>query len=340
VKRSISTFVAVLLVWVGGLAAAGAATTLDAVRARGQLICGVNPGLPGFAMPDDKGHWTGLDVDYCRALASTIFDDPGKVKFIALDAKSRFTALQSGEIDVLARDSTWTEQREADLGVLFTATNYYDGQGFMVRKSANVSSATDLDGASVCVQQGTTTELNLADFFRSHGMKFEGVAFANGDETLKAFDSGRCDAFTTDVSQLYGQRLKLSKPDDDLILPDVISKEPLSPAVRQGDDRWYLIASWTQFAMVGAEDLGVDSKNVDAQLKSDNPDIRRLLGAEGDFGKGLGLTRDWAYRIVKRVGNYGEIFDRDVGAGSPLHIKRGLNALWNKGGLMYAPPIL
>jgi general L-amino acid transport system substrate-binding protein len=339
-KRPILSILAIFCAAFGFDEAAAAATTLQQVEQRGTLICGANPGLPGFGAPDEKGHWSGLDVDYCRALASAIFNDPNKVKFIPLTAKDRFTALQSGEIDVLARDSTWTEQREADLGLLFTAVNYYDGQGFMVRKSANIKSALELDGASICVQQGTTTELNLADYFRSHNMKYEGVAFASGDETIKAYDTGRCDAFTTDVSQLYGQRLKLAEPDDNVILPEVISKEPLSPVVRQGDDQWYLIAVWTQFVMVDAEELGVAKANVDDELRSNDPDVRRLLGVEGDFGKSLGLSKDWGYRIIKNVGNYGEIFDRDVGQGSPLKIRRGLNALWSKGGLMYAPPIL
>ena len=320
--------------------AASAATTLEQVRKRGTLICGSNPGLPGFGIPDDKGAWTGLDVDYCRALASAIFKNPDKVKFVPLTAPDRFTALQSGEIDVLSRNGTWTQQREAELGLLFPAVNYYDGQGFMVRKALNVNSALELNGASICVQQGTTTELNLADYFRTHNIKYEGVAFATGDETIKAYDTGRCDAFTTDVSQLYGERLKLAKPDDNVVLPEVISKEPLSPAVRQGDDQWFLITQWTQFAMIDAEELGVTKANVDDELKSVSPEIRRLLGVEGDFGKSMGLTKDWAYQIIKNVGNYGEIFNHEVGDGSPLKIKRGLNALWTKGGLMYAPPIL
>lgn len=315
------------------------AGALDKIKQRGVLICGSNPGLPGFGMPDDNGHWTGLDVDYCRALAAAIFNDPAKVKFVPLTATDRFTALQSGAIDVLARNGTWTLSREVNLGLLFTAVNYYDGQGFMVRKKLNVKSALQLNGASICVQQGTTTELNLADYFRSHKMKYEGVSFATGDEAIKAYDSGRCDAFTTDVSGLYAERLKLAHPDDNMILPEVISKEPLSPTVRNGDDQWFDIARWTQFAMVNAEELGVTQNNVDAMLKSDNPAVRRLLGVEGDFGKGMGLTKDWAYRIIKYVGNYGESFDRNLGMGSKLKIKRGLNALWTKGGIMYAPPI-
>ncbi len=315
------------------------AGTLDQVKQKGFLACGSNTGLPGFGLPDDKGAWTGLDVEFCRAIAAAIFDDPNKVKFLPLTAKDRFTALQSGEIDVLSRNGTWTQSREADLGLLFAAVNYYDGQGFMVRKKLNVASAKELAGASVCVQQGTTTELNLADFFRTWNMKYEGVVFATIDETIKAYDSGRCDSFTTDVSQLYAERLKLVNPDEHVVLPEVISKEPLGPAVRQGDDQWFNLVKWTHFAMINAEELGVTKANVDDRAKSTSPEIRRLLGAEGDFGKGLGLTKDWAYRIVKHVGNYGESYDRNVGDGSRLKIKRGLNSLWTKGGLQYAPPV-
>jgi general L-amino acid transport system substrate-binding protein len=315
------------------------AATLDQVKQKGFLACGSNTGLPGFGIPDDKGGWTGLDVEFCRAVASAVFNDPTKVKFIPLTAKDRFTALQSGEIDVLARNGTWTLSREADLGLLFPAANYFDGQGFMVRKKLNVSSALELNGASICVQQGTTTELNLADFFRSNNMKYEGVVFANVDEVIKAYDSSRCDAFTTDVSQLYGERIKLVNPDEHVVLPEIISKEPLGPAVRQGDDQWFDIIKWTHFAMLNAEEFGVTKANVDEKTKSEDPGVRRLLGVEGDFGKGMGLTKDWAYRIIKNVGNYGESFERNVGESSKLKIKRGLNALWNKGGIQYAPPV-
>jgi general L-amino acid transport system substrate-binding protein len=315
------------------------AGTLDQVKQRGFLACGTNPGLPGFALPDDKGSWTGLDVDLCRGIAAAIFNDPSKVKFIPLTAKDRFTALQSGEIDVLSRNGTWTQSREVELGLLFAAVNYYDGQGFMVRKKLNIASALELNGASVCVQQGTTTELNLADYFRSNSMKYEVIAFATADEAIKAYDSGRCDSFTTDVSQLYGERIKLVNPDEHVILPEVISKEPLGPAVRQGDDQWFNLVKWTHFAMVNAEEDGVTKANVDEKVKSTAPELRRLLGAEGDFGKGLGLSKDWAYRIVKAVGNYGEAFERNLGEGSKLKIKRGLNNLWSKGGIQYAPPI-
>jgi len=320
-------------------AAAAWAGTLDAVKHRGALICGSNPGLPGFGMSDGKGDWTGLDVDYCRALAAAIFNDPKKVTFVQLTVKDRFTALQSGEIDVLARNSAWTESREARLGLLFAGVDYYDGQGFMVRKNLHIKSALELNGASICVQHGVTTDLNLAAYFFSHSIKYEEIAFPSGDEALSAYDSGRCDAFTSDVSALYGERLKLTHPDDNIVLPEVISKEPLSPAVRSGDDQWFDIARWTHFAMVDAEELGVTQANVDDKLRSNNLAIRRLLGEEDDFGKSLGLTKDWAYRIIKDVGNYGETFDRNLGQGSQLKIKRGLNKLWTKGGLMYAPPL-
>jgi general L-amino acid transport system substrate-binding protein len=320
-------------------AASASAATLETVKQKGVLTCGSNTGLAGFGLPDDKGNWTGLDVDFCRAVAAAIFNDPTKVKFIALNAKDRFTALQSGEVDVLARNGTWTMSREAQLGLLFGGVNYYDGQGFMVRKKLNVSSALELNGASVCVQQGTTTELNLADFFRANNLKYEGVVFATDAETIKAYESGRCDAFTTDSSGLYAERQKLVNPDEHIVLPEIISKEPLAPAVRKGDDKWFDLVRWTHFAMLTAEELGITSKNVDEKLKSDNPEVKRLLGTEGDFGKQLGLSNAWAYQIIKLVGNYGETFDRNVGEGSKLKIKRGLNALWSKGGLQYAPPI-
>lgn len=313
--------------------------TLDAVKKRGNLNCGVNPGLAGFGMPDDKGNWSGLDVDLCRAVAAAIFNDPKKVKFIPLTAKDRFTALQTGEIDVLSRNGTWTMQREAELGLLFTATNYYDGQGFMVRKKLNVTSALELSQASICVQQGTTTELNLADFFRANNMKYEVIAFATSNEAVKAYDAGRCDAYTTDASGLYAERVKLANANDHMVLPEIISKEPLGPAVRQGDDIWFNIVKWTHFAMVNAEELGVTKANVDDQLKSAKPPVKRLLGTENEFGKFLGLTTDWAYRIIKHVGNYGESFDRNIGTGSRLKIDRGVNKLWNKGGIMYAAPV-
>jgi general L-amino acid transport system substrate-binding protein len=314
------------------------AGTLDQVKARGQLICGSNTGLAGFGLPDSQGVWRGLDVDECRAIAAAIFNDPNKVKFLPVNAKDRPTILASGEIDVLIRNTTWTLSRQIG-GMFFTGVNFYDGQGFMVKKKLGVDSALKLDGASVCVQQGTTTELNLADYFRTHNMKLEAVVFATDDEATKAYDSGRCDAYTTDSSGLYSERLKMSNPDDNIVLPEIISKEPLGPSVRKDDIQWFQIVQWTHYALVTAEELGVTRANVDEKLKSDNPAIRRLLGVEGRFGDGLGLTNDWAYRIIKAVGNYGEIFERNVGMGSPIKIRRGLNALWNKGGLQYAPPI-
>jgi general L-amino acid transport system substrate-binding protein len=315
------------------------ASTLDQVKNRGYLQCGSNPGLAGFGLPDDKGNWTGLDVDFCRAVAAAIFDDSTKVKFVVLTAKDRFTALQAGEIDVLAHNTTWTQSREVGQGLLFTGVTYYDGQGFLVHKTLNISSALELSGASVCVQQGTTTELNLADFFRTHEMKYEPVDFATSDEALKAYDSGRCDAYTTDASALFAQRIKLGNPEAHVVLPEIISKEPFSPAVRQGDDQWFNLVKWVNFAMLDAEEAGVTSRNVDEKARSEDPEIRRLLGLEGNFGEGLGLSRDWAYRIIKLVGNYAEVFDRNIGDGSKLKIKRGLNALWSKGGIQYAPPI-
>ena len=323
-----------------GVAAALSANagTLDQVKARGQLICGANPGLAGFGLPDDQGLYKGLDVDECRAIAAAIFNDPNKVKFLPINAKDRPIILASGEIDVLIRNTTWTLSRQTG-GMFFTGINFYDGQGFMVRKKLGVDSALKLDGASICVQQGTTTELNLADYFRANNMKLEAVVFATDEEATKAYDSGRCDAYTTDASGLYSERLKMSNPDDHIVLPEIISKEPLGPSVRKDDTQWFQIVQWTHYALITAEELGVTQANVDEKLKSDNPAIRRLLGVEGSFGQGLGLTNDWAYRIIKHVGNYGELFERNVGMGSPIKIRRGLNALWDKGGLQYAPPI-
>jgi general L-amino acid transport system substrate-binding protein len=341
-KRAVTTLCTTVLgvaLILGLSATKGSAQTLKKVQDRGSLMCGVSQGLPGFSNPDDKGNWTGFDVDVCRAIAAAIFNDASKVKFLPLSAKDRFTALQSGEIDVLSRNSTWTSSRDASLGIIFTAVNYYDGQGFMVRKSLKVNSALELNGASMCTQTGTTTELNLADYFRSNGMKYEVIAFVTADETVKAYEAGRCDAFTTDVSQLYAEKLKLSNPADHVILPEIISKEPLAPAVRRGDDQWLTLVRWVQFAMLDAEELGVSSKTIDEALKSPQPEIKRLLGTEAAFGEQLGLTKDWVVRIVKQVGNYGESYDRNVGSGSRLAISRGLNRLWTKGGIQYAPPI-
>jgi general L-amino acid transport system substrate-binding protein len=320
-------------------AQAASAQTLKAVKDRGQLVCGANGTLAGFGMPDAQGNWTGFDVDFCRAIAAAIFNDPTKVKFVPLTAANRFTALQSGDIDVLSRNTTWTMSRDTTLGVDFAAVHYYDGQGFMVHKALKVSSALELNDASVCVQQGTTTELNLADFFRSNHMSLKSVTFATADEAIKAYDTGRCDSYTTDSSGLYGERVLLSNPNDNIILPEIISKEPLSPAVRQGDDAWEDLVRWVHYGMVDAEELGVSKATLDDQLKSANPEIRRLLGVEGQFGESLGLTNDWAVRIIKSIGNYGESFEGTVGQGSQLKIARGLNALWTKGGLQYGIPV-
>jgi len=328
------------------VASSAVAGTLDDVKKKGFLQCGVSQGLIGFSNADEQNNWTGLDVDFCRAIASAIFNDPKAVKFTPLSAKERFTALQSGEIDVLSRNTTWTMSRDTSLGLKFAGVMYYDGQGFMVNPAAlkqktgvDVKSAADLNGASVCTQTGTTTELNLADFFRSKNMTYEVVAFEKNEEVLKAYQEGRCDAYTTDQSGLYAEKLKLPDPAAHVVLPEIISKEPLGPAVRQGDDGWFNIVKWTYFALLNAEELGVTQANVEEQKSSTNPEIKRLLGAEGDFGKGIGLENDWVLRIVKGVGNYGEIFERNVGESTNLKIARGKNALWNKGGLQYAPPI-
>ncbi|MBX3513755.1 MAG: amino acid ABC transporter substrate-binding protein [Xanthobacteraceae bacterium] len=335
-KRLSFLFPLAMSVAFAGVAQAG---TLDDVKARGSILCGVSGGLAGFSQPDDKGNWTGIDVDFCRAIAAAVFNDPTKVKFLPLTAKDRFTALQSREIDVLSRNTTWTSSRDTSLGLNFAGVVYYDAQGFMVRKAAKVSSALELSNTTVCVQSGTTTQLNLGDYFRSNNMKYEAVVFNTADEVIKAYESGRCDVFTTDVSQIYAERLKLSKPDDHMILPELISKEPLGPVVRHGDDQWFDIVKWVLFAMINAEEYDVSQKTIDQRLKSDRPDVKRLLGIEGNYGEQLGLTNDWVVRVIRHVGNYGEIFDRNVGANSRLKIERGLNKLWSKGGIQYAPPV-
>lgn len=316
------------------------AGTMDDVRSKGSVQCGVSQGLPGFSNPDEQGNWTGIDVDVCRAVAAAVLGDASKVKFTPLSAKERFTALQSGEVDILSRNTTWTLVRDSALGLNFAGVNYYDGQGFMVRKDLGVKSAMELDGASVCVNIGTTTELNLSDFFRSNSMKFNPVVFEKADEVVAAYDSGRCDVYTTDQSGLAAQRIKLKDPAAHTILPEIISKEPLGPVVRHGDDQWLDVVKWTLYAMLEAEELGVTSKNVDEmKASSKNPGIRRLLGAEGDGGKSLGVSVDWAYNIVKQVGNYGESFDRYVGPNTSLKLERGQNALWKDGGLQYSMPV-
>jgi general L-amino acid transport system substrate-binding protein len=330
-----------LLALAGAVAfGAGAeAQTLKTVQDRGSLICGVNPGLEGFAIKDDKGQWSGLDVDFCRALAAVIFNDPSKVQYAPLSASERFDALKNKQIDVLSRNSTWTMGREGDYGVVFTGTTYYDGQAFLVPKNRNLQSALELDGSKVCVQPGTTTEPNFTDFFESNHMKYETVHEASVADMITAYQAGECNVMTTDESGLFAMRLQLAKPGDHMILPDVISKEPLGPVVRQDDIQWFNIVKWVNFALLNAEELGVSSKTLDDALKSAKPSVKRLVGTEGDFGKPLGLTQDWAVRAIRAVGNYAEVFDRNVGADSKLGIPRGLNELWDNGGIQYAPPI-
>jgi general L-amino acid transport system substrate-binding protein len=337
-----------------GLAASAAAVTaaqagtLDDVRQKGFVQCGVSTGLPGFSSPDEQNNWTGMDVDFCHAVAAAVLGDPQKVKFTPLTAKERFTALQSGEIDILSRNTTWTMSRDTSLGLKFAGVIYYDGQGFMInsKKFPEVKSASQLAGATVCTQAGTTTELNLADYFKSNNIEYKLVTFEKNDEALAAFSDGRCDAYTTDQSGLYSVRLKLPNPGDTMVLPEIISKEPLGPVVRQGDDAWFNVVRWTYFTLVNAEELGITSKNVDEmKTTSKNPEVQRLLGVENEdgtaagFGTGIGLEENWAVNIIKAVGNYGEVFERNVGESSPLKIARGKNALWKDGGLQYAPPV-
>jgi general L-amino acid transport system substrate-binding protein len=338
-KKTLSVLTGALVATAVTASASMAAGTLDQVKARGELLCGVSTGLPGFSLPDEKGNWTGLDVDTCRAVAAAVLGDATKIKFVPLTAKERFTALQSGEIDMLSRNSTWTHTRDTSLGVTFTGVNYYDGQGFMVQSALGVKSALELDGASVCIQAGTTTELNMADYFRLNKMTYKSITYDTSDQTIQAFAAGRCDILTSDQSQLYALRSKLDDPSKAAVLPEVISKEPLGPVVRQGDDAWFSIVKWTLFAQLNAEEFGVTSENADAMLKSDNPEIQRLLGVNGDVGAKMGLGANWAFAAIKQVGNYGEMFERNVGVNTPLKIARGLNGLWSKGGLQYAPPV-
>lgn len=322
------------------LATAGAqAGTLDTIKARGEVRCGVTQALPGFSVADEQGQWKGLDVDYCRALAVAIFDDPNKVAFRPTSSKERFPVLQSGEIDVLARVTTWTASRDIDLGFDFIGVNYYDGQGFMVRKDLGVSSVNELSGASICTNTGTSTEVNMSDYFKSHGMDYNPVIFEKSEEVKTAYDNRRCDVYSSDVSGLYVQRGQLQDPSAHIILPEVISKEPLGPLVRQDDASFKDLASWTHFCMVNAEEMGITQANVAEKLSSDNPNVRRLLGVEANGTAKLGVSEDFCQRIVAKVGNYGESFARNVGKDSPLKIERGLNNLWNNGGIMYAPPL-
>ena len=315
------------------------AGTLDDIKKRGELRCGVTQALAGFSVADDKGRWTGLDVDYCRALASAIFHDPEKVTFRPTSSKERFTVLQSGEIDVLARVTTWTTSRDVDMPFDFIGVNYYDGQGFMVRKDLGIKSVKDLSGASICTNTGTSTETNMADYFKANGLEYKPVIFEKSEEVKSAYDAGRCDAYSSDVSGLYVQRKLLANPDAHDILPEVISKEPLGPLVRQEDPAFKDLAAWTHHCMVNAEEYGVTQASVDEMKNSNNPNIRRLLGVEANGADKLGVGQDFCYHIVKNIGNYGEAYDRNVGKDSPLGIERGLNRLWNQGGIMFAPPL-
>jgi general L-amino acid transport system substrate-binding protein len=319
---------------------AHAGKTLDAVKARGQVVCGVNTSGPGFSSADSQGKWSGLDVDFCRAVAAAVLKDAEKVKYVPLNSQQRFASLQAGEIDVLSRNSTWTLTRDASLGVVFTGINYFDGQGFMVPKKLKVDSIKKLNGATLCVQAGTTSEKNVADYFAANAMKYKSVVFDTAEAITSAFFAGRCQVYTTDMSDLAGARTKAPHPDDYVILPQVISKEPLGASVRRGDDEWFQIVRWAQFAMIEAEEHGLTQSNVDQQKSTNkDPNVQRFLGVSEDMGKLLGLDAEWAYRIVKQVGNYGESFERNLGQKSPVNLPRGVNNLWTKGGLMYAPPI-
>jgi general L-amino acid transport system substrate-binding protein len=312
---------------------------LDRALKRGVLACGVSGELQGFAQVDDAGEWRGLDVDFCRALAAAVFDDPTKMKVVPIAAKERVAALQSGAIDVLARGAPWTQARDAGLRLLYAAVTFHDGQGFLTRKKKALNTPSDLVGASICAQRGTSFELDLSEFFGARKLTYEPKLFDSLEDAAKAYDAGQCAALSADASQLYLMRSKLEAPAEHVVMPEFVSKAPHGPVVRQGDDQWFNIVRWTHYAMVDAEELGVGAKNVDEALKSENPEIRRLLGVDGDHGEGLGLSADWAYRIVKHVGNYGETFDRNLGQGSPLGVERRLDALWSKGGLMYAPSV-
>jgi general L-amino acid transport system substrate-binding protein len=339
VMKSLGAVIAGLTLGFVAMSACRAGSTLDGVKSRGVLSCAVNTGLAGFAMPDRQGNYQGLDADTCRAIAAAVLGDASKVKFVPATAQQRFTLLQTGEVDVLVRNTTWTLQRDTENGFNFAPPTYYDGQGFMVPKKLGVKSAKELDGATICVQPGTTTELNLADYFRASHMTFKPLVIEKLDEVENAYFSGRCDAYTTDRSGLAATRAaKAPNPDDHIILPEVISKEPLAPAVRHGDDEWFDIVKWTVFAMIAAEEKGITQANVDTMLKSDDGEVKRMLGVSPGMGKALHLDDKWAYNVIKQIGNYGEVFDRNVGKGSSLKLDRGVNALWNQGGLMYAIP--
>jgi len=319
--------------------AAADAQTLKTVQERGKLICGVSTGIAGFSIKDDKGEWSGFDVDFCRALAAAIFNDPSKVEYVPLTASERFDALKEKKIDVLSRNSTWTMGREDDYGILFAGVTYYDGQAFLVPKSRNLTSALELDGSKVCIQNGTTSEPNAMDYFETNHINYEVVHGATVADVVSDYLAGKCNALTTDESQLFALRSQFPKPSDHMILPDVISKEPLGPVVRQDDMQWFDIVKWVNYALLNAEEMGVGSKTIDDAMKSQKPAVKRLFGAEGDFGKPLGLSNAWAANAIRAVGNYGEVFDRNVGVHSKLGIPRGLNDLWDNGGIQYAPPI-
>ena len=322
-----------------GIQSANAAETLNEVKSNGYVKCAVSQGLPGFSNADDSGNWTGIDVDVCRAVAAAVFGDARKVRYIPTSAKQRFTVLGSGEADILVRNTTWTMTRDTQLGLNFAGVNYYDGQGMMVPKKLGAKSAYELDGANICTNTGTTTELNITDFFRANNMSFNLVAFEKTDEVVEAYDAGRCDVYTTDRSGLAANRTKLTSPDSHVVLPEIISKEPLGPVVRQGDDQWFNIVRWSLNAMINAEELGITQRNVDRMRGSNNPAIKRILGVEGDFGAQLGISNNWAYNIIKQIGNYGESYEKHVGPNTPLKLDRGVNELWSKGGILYAAPI-
>ena len=319
--------------------AQNAGPTLAAVRARDVLVCGTSTGAAGFSLPDSRGNYQGIDSDLCRAFAAAILNDINKIRWVPLTSTARLPALQSGQVDVLARTTTWTQGRDSANGLNFTAINFFDGQGFMLRKALGVTKATDLQGASICVVSGSTNELNLADWARLNRVTYSPVVFEQNDEARRSYLAGRCDAYSTDASQLAGLRASFPNPEEHVILPDIISKEPHSPVVRHGDDQWFDIIRWTFFALLTAEEFGITKANVDSHLNSQNPEIRRLLGDSGDHGPLMGLDRRWAYNAIKAVGNYGEIFERNLGRGSPIGLPRGLTDLWTRGGLMYAPPI-
>ncbi|MGO3055340.1 MAG: amino acid ABC transporter substrate-binding protein [Halomonas sp.] len=313
--------------------------TLEKVQSRDSVLCGVNAAQPGFSSLDDNDQYQGLDTDICRAVAAAALGDASKVDFVPLDSVERFTALQSGEVDLLSRTTTWSSSRDTTLGLQFTGVTYYDGQAFMVASDLGVQSAEELDGAAVCTQSGTTSELNLSDYFRINDMSYDAVVFDSPEQSIAGFEAGRCDVLSSDASQLYAQRMQLADPNMAVVLPEIISKEPLGPAVRQGDDPWFNIVKWSLFAMLNAEEYAVNSENVDEMVSSENPDIARLLGQDGNYGEGMGLEADWAYNIISQVGNYAEVYERNVGADSNFKIARGLNALWKDGGIQYAPPI-